>query len=121
MEHHGRAFAADEVGAEHVGRERVISVHERAAITWMAIFPMATLGMVLFATLVPNWNVVLRALVLTLFVVPITVYFAVPRLLVVYGRVLRLLSRQTPRRPWSTIYRRRPNKLRSVPEPLRRI
>ena len=121
MEHHGRSFAADEVGAERIASQRSISVHERAAITWMAIFPMATLGMTMLATLAPEWNVVLRALVLTLVVVPATVYIAVPRLLVVYGRVLQLFSAPSWRRSWPTGGRWRRDKMRSGPKPLRRI
>lgn len=121
MEHHGRAFAADEVGAERIGSERAISVHERAVITWMAIFPMATLGMVMFATLAPQWNVVLRALVLTLVVVPVTVYVAVPRLLVVYSLALHFFRAPSRRYPWSTGRSLGRNRTRSGPKPLRRI
>ena len=98
MEHHGRAFAADEIGVEQVGSERVISVHERAVITWVVIFPMAALGMSITAMLMPGWSTIFRALVLTLLVVPITVYFAVPQLLVVYGRMLKLLNALNRRR-----------------------
>ncbi|MDQ2669236.1 MAG: hypothetical protein M3Y31_01250 [Gemmatimonadota bacterium] len=63
------------------------SVHARAVITWLAIFPLVALGMAAMAPFTTEWHPVLRALVLTLVVVPLAVYVAVPRLLKVYGRL----------------------------------
>lgn len=57
------------------------SVHLRAAITWLAIFPMVTAGMTLMSPFTTGWPLPARALVLTAFVVPAAVYLVVPRLL----------------------------------------
>lgn len=81
MEHEGRALAADETDAHHRQHSAMASVHVRAVVTWLAIFPLAATGMCALGALVPQWHPVLRAFVLTLIVVPIAVYFAVPRLL----------------------------------------
>lgn len=63
------------------------SVHTRAVITWVAIFPMVTVGMLVLAWCAPNWHPVLRSLVLTLVVVPLTVYFTVPGLLKLHAKI----------------------------------
>ncbi|MDQ0680141.1 antibiotic biosynthesis monooxygenase (ABM) superfamily enzyme [Arthrobacter pascens] len=70
------------------------SVHVRAVITWLAIFPLVTLGMLASAPLTDGWHPVLRALVLTLLVVPAAVYVVVPRLFAAYGVIRRRRSRQ---------------------------
>ena len=57
------------------------SVHVRAAITWLAIFPLVAVGMMLIAPISESWHPVLRAFVLTLVVVPLAVYVVVPWLL----------------------------------------
>ncbi len=63
------------------------SVHARAIITWIAIFPLVTLGFYAIAPFAGDWNPVLRALVLTLAVVPVAVYLVVPQLMKLYGRI----------------------------------
>jgi antibiotic biosynthesis monooxygenase (ABM) superfamily enzyme len=65
------------------------SIHIRAVITWLAIFPLVAIGMTAIAPLSADWHPVLRALVLTLFVVPIAVYWVVPQLFRWYGGILR--------------------------------
>ncbi|MHA7297020.1 hypothetical protein [Pseudarthrobacter raffinosi] len=45
--------------------------------------------MMLVAPLTEGWHTVLRALVLTLVVVPVAVYLVVPRLFAGYGALLR--------------------------------
>ena len=65
------------------------SVHVRAVITWIAIFPLVTLGMFAIAPFSEGWNPVLRALVLTLVVVPLAVYLVVPQLMRAYGALVR--------------------------------
>jgi len=60
---------------------KIPSIHTRAAITWIAIFPMVALGMSVLAWFAPPWHPVIRSLVLTLIVVPLTVYVTVPALL----------------------------------------
>ena len=69
------------------------SVHVRAVITWLAIFPLVALGMMLIAPISESWHPVLRAFVLTLVVVPLAVYLVVPQLMRGYGA----LRRRAPR------------------------
>ena len=63
------------------------SVHVRALITWVAIFPLVTLGFFAIAPFAEDWNPVLRAFVLSVIVVPIAVYLVVPQLMRMYGRM----------------------------------
>ena len=56
-------------------------------ITWIAIFPLVTLGFFAIAPFAEDWNPVLRAFVLSLVVVPIAVYLVVPQLMRMYGRI----------------------------------
>ena len=86
MEHEGKALAADEFDDAHHRNPAVASVHVRAVVTWLAIFPMAAVGMTVLGITVPAWPSYLKALVLTVFVVPTAVYFAVPRLLMVHSK-----------------------------------
>ncbi|WP_248762906.1 hypothetical protein [Pseudarthrobacter sp. SSS035] len=65
------------------------SIHVRAVITWLAIFPLVAVGMMVVAPLTEGWHLVLRALVLTLVVVPVAVYLVLPRLFAGYGALLR--------------------------------
>jgi len=65
------------------------SIHVRAVITWLAIFPLVAVGMMAVAPLTEGWHPVLRALVLTLVVVPVAVYLVLPRLFAGYGAVMR--------------------------------
>lgn len=65
------------------------SIHVRAVITWLAIFPLVAVGMMAVAPLTEGWHPVLRALVLTLLVVPVAVYLVLPRLFAGYGAVMR--------------------------------
>lgn len=65
------------------------SVHVRAAVTWLAIFPLVSVGMELLAPFSEGWHPVLRAFTLTLVVVPLAVYVVVPRLLGIYSTALR--------------------------------
>ena len=65
------------------------SIHVRAAITWIAIFPLVAVGMLLSAQLTEGWHPVLRALALTLVVVPAAVYVVLPRLFATYGALAR--------------------------------
>ena len=63
------------------------SVHARAVITWIAIFPLVTLGFFAIAPFATDWNPVLRAFVLSVVVVPLAVYIVVPQLMRVYGKI----------------------------------
>jgi antibiotic biosynthesis monooxygenase (ABM) superfamily enzyme len=98
MQHDGHALAADEPDHDHHRPAGVASVHTRAIVTWIAIFPLAATGMSLIARFAPGWPSIVRALVLTAFVVPTAVYVVVPRLLA----VSLLLSARLKRRSLST-------------------
>lgn len=63
------------------------SVHARAVITWIAIFPLVTLGFFAIAPFATDWNPVLRAFVLSVVVVPLAVYIVVPQLMRIYGKI----------------------------------
>lgn len=65
------------------------TVHERAVITWAAIFPLVALSQWALAPLIGPWPPVLRALAVTLVVVPVAVYVVVPRLIATYLRLAR--------------------------------
>lgn len=86
MEHDGKALAADEFDDKHHRNPAVASVHVRAAVTWMVIFPMVAIGMTVLGLLAPSWPPVLKALVLTAVVVPTAVYLGVPRLLLLHSK-----------------------------------
>ena len=98
MEHDGKALAADETDARHHRTPGMASVHVRAAITWLAIFPLVSIGMSGLAAWAPGWPPVLRALTLTLVVVPAAVYVAVPRLLSVQAQLSQAGARIKARR-----------------------
>ncbi|MBW9109943.1 hypothetical protein JNB63_03965 [Microbacterium trichothecenolyticum] len=70
------------------------SVHVRAVVTWLAIFPLVSVGMLALAPFSDSWHPVLRALVLTAVVVPLAVYVVVPRLLGAYGAIHRRAARR---------------------------
>lgn len=63
------------------------SVHVRALITWIAIFPLVTIGLLLIGPGSADWSPVLRAFVLTIIVVPLAVYLVIPWLMRIYGKV----------------------------------
>jgi antibiotic biosynthesis monooxygenase (ABM) superfamily enzyme len=63
--------------------------HVRAVITWLAIFPLVAIGMTALAPIAGDWHPILRALVLTLVVVPLAVYLVVPQLMRGYAALLR--------------------------------
>ncbi|MBG6058250.1 antibiotic biosynthesis monooxygenase (ABM) superfamily enzyme [Cryobacterium sp. MP_M3] len=56
-------------------------------ITWIAIFPLVALGSFAIAPFAADWNPVIRAFVLTVVVVPVAVYFVVPRLMRACGKL----------------------------------
>ncbi|WP_285242200.1 hypothetical protein [Pseudarthrobacter sp. fls2-241-R2A-127] len=61
------------------------SIHVRAAITWLAIFPLVAIGMMASAPLTENWHPIFRAMGLTMVVVPTAVYLVLPRLFAIHG------------------------------------
>ncbi|MFC8039920.1 hypothetical protein ACFUOZ_11250 [Paenarthrobacter sp. NPDC057355] len=74
------------------------SVHMRALITWIAIFPLVSVGMLLLGPLMEPLHPVLRALVLTAFVVPTAVYVVVPRLMAGHGALSRRATERSAQR-----------------------
>lgn len=69
------------------------SIHVRAALTWVAIFPLVTIGLMLLGSFAEGWHPVLRALALTVVIIPLAVYVIVPRLLQLYTAITRRRSR----------------------------
>lgn len=67
---------------------RAPSIHVRAALTWLAIFPLVAIGITAMIPFTVGWNPVLRAFVLTLVVVPLAVYLVVPWLIRIYDRII---------------------------------
>lgn len=65
------------------------SVHVRAVITWIAIFPLVALAFFAIAPFAADWNPILRAFVLSIVVVPVAVYLVVPQLMRAYGALRR--------------------------------
>ena len=63
------------------------SVHVRAVITWLAIFPLVSIGFYTVIPLMGSVHPLLKVLVLTLLVVPVAVYLVVPNLMKVYGKL----------------------------------
>lgn len=71
------------------------SIHVRAVITWLAIFPLVAIGMMAAAPLMEAWHPIFRAMALTMVVVPTAVYLVLPRLFAVHGRLARRRSTRT--------------------------
>ena len=65
------------------------SIHVRAAITWLAIFPLVAIGMMASAPLMESWHPIFRAMALTMVVVPTAVYVVLPRLFAAHGFLAR--------------------------------
>ncbi|MEY4451209.1 MAG: hypothetical protein RLZZ380_330 [Actinomycetota bacterium] len=63
------------------------SIHVRAFITWLAIFPLVSLGFVTIIPMMGNSHPLLKVFVLTLVVVPLAVYLVVPNLMKIYGKL----------------------------------
>lgn len=69
-----------------------VSIHIRALITWITIFPLVALGLTFLMPALGNTHPILKALILTLIVVPLAVYLIVPRLLGLYVKLTRKKS-----------------------------
>ncbi|MFJ4171928.1 hypothetical protein ACIPY3_20665 [Paenarthrobacter sp. NPDC089714] len=77
------------VPAAAPARPPMPSIHTRALITWLAIFPLVSIGMLALGPIMEPWHPVLRALLLTALVVPLAVYVVVPRLMAGHGHLTR--------------------------------
>jgi len=98
MEHEGKALAADETDSHHHRTPGIASVHVRAFITWCAIFPLVALGTAAMGPFTQAWHPVLRTFVLTVVVVPLSVYLVVPRLLLAHSRLSMAARNRSLRR-----------------------
>jgi len=67
---------------------RAPSIHVQAALTFLAIFPLVAIGITVMAPFTVGWDPLLRVFVLTLVVVPLSVYLVVPWLVSIYDRYL---------------------------------
>ena len=56
---------------------------------WLTIFPLVAVTSVLLAPLIAEWHPVLRALVITLIVVPIAAYWLMPQMFRWYAAIER--------------------------------
>lgn len=63
------------------------SVHMRAVITWLAIFPLVSLGFLTIVPLMGTAHPILKVFVLTLVVVPLAVYVVVPNLMKLFAKL----------------------------------
>ncbi len=63
------------------------SIHVRAFITWLAIFPLVSLGFVTIVPAMGEAHPLLKVFVLTLVVVPLAVYLVVPNLMKAFMKV----------------------------------
>ena len=66
------------------------SIHVRAALTWLAIFPLVAIGITAMAPFTVGWDPLLRVFVLTLVTVVLAVYLVVPWFTRIYERYLAL-------------------------------
>jgi antibiotic biosynthesis monooxygenase (ABM) superfamily enzyme len=64
------------------------SIHVRAFLTWLAIFPLVLICFVTVLPLMEGAPAPLRVLVLTVLVVPTAVYLVVPNLMKLYLRII---------------------------------
>ena len=64
------------------------SIHVRAALTWLAIFPLVAIGITAMAPFTVGWHPLIRVFVLTLVTVALAVYWVVPWLVRIYERYL---------------------------------
>jgi antibiotic biosynthesis monooxygenase (ABM) superfamily enzyme len=66
---------------------RAPSIHVQAVLTFLAIFPLVAIGIEVMAPFTVGWDPLLRVFVLTLIVVPLSVYLVVPWLMNIYDRL----------------------------------
>jgi len=82
----------DEAGDISASRPRppeTVSIHVRALLSWLVIFPLVAVGMTVAGPVIADWHPVLRALSLTVVVVPTAVYIGIPGLLNAHNRITR--------------------------------
>lgn len=65
------------------------SVHRRAVLTWLAVFPAISLVQFVVSPYISGWPLVARTFVVTAVAVPLSVYVLVPRLMRLAGGINR--------------------------------
>lgn len=75
------------------------SIHVSALIVWLTIFPLVAIFGTLLTPLMTDWHPVLRALVLTLIVVPIAAYWLMPQMFRWYGAWARRRATRRAQQP----------------------
>jgi antibiotic biosynthesis monooxygenase (ABM) superfamily enzyme len=98
MDDEGKPFEVSKNVARNLHPPEAPSIHVRVLLTWLVIFPLVACGMTVSSPYVEDWHPALRALTLTLIVVPTTVYLGVPGLLRAYTRITHLRYRRRIRR-----------------------
>ncbi|GAA1975714.1 hypothetical protein [Catenulispora subtropica] len=68
------------------------SVHRRALLTWMAVYPTITLVQTLLGTHVAAYPLPVRTLVVTALVAPLVVYLVLPTVMKAHAGLLRRLA-----------------------------
>lgn len=63
------------------------SVHVRAFITWLAIFPLVALGVMFLLPALGDMHPILKVFILTVILVPLAVYLIVPWLMRQYMKL----------------------------------
>lgn len=64
------------------------SIHVRAALTWLVIFPLVAIGITAMAPFTAGWDPLLRAFVVRLVVAALAVYLVDPWLMRLNDRYL---------------------------------
>ncbi|MFA9277125.1 MAG: hypothetical protein ACEQR4_04750 [Rhodoluna sp.] len=64
-----------------------VSIHVRAFITWLTIFPLVAVGLTFLMPALGELHPVFKAFILTIIVVPLAVYLIIPRLLGLYVKL----------------------------------
>ncbi|MBT2478920.1 hypothetical protein [Streptomyces sp. ISL-94] len=71
----------------------VPSIHRRALITWVAVYPTITIVLALLRPVLKDVPLVLQTLILTAIAIPIVVYVLVPALMKANARLTARRSR----------------------------
>ncbi|MFC0600217.1 hypothetical protein [Streptomyces palmae] len=75
------ATPASAAAAAEAAPQAVPSVHRRALLTWLAVYPTITAAFLLLGPFTAHLPLALRTLVMTAIVVPVVVYVLIPALL----------------------------------------
>ncbi|MGW9183751.1 hypothetical protein [Agromyces sp. NPDC055661] len=70
-------------------RPKPPNIHVSALIVWLTIFPLVAIVGTVLAPVIAEWHPVLRALVVTLIVVPIAAYWLMPQMFRWYAAIER--------------------------------